>query len=161
MKKSTTANKKAMYAKLRTHSNTSKTGSRDGFMVSLKEIVGLDIIDLVRKCLVEKKVVSFKVARRVALADKEVAHQFNEKRFDNFSDPNTLISHFVEIGNDLDIQGCDALLVNEQAGHNKKVAARHRATLLALGGFEPLYEYRAQVLKDMLASMQEGVAVKA
>ena len=103
--------------------------------MSLNETEGLDIIDLVSKCMKEKKLVSFATARKVALKTEAIANRFGEKF--RQTDCQLLVTAFTTVE-----EGADALLVNAQGCYAPKVAERHQAWL-AKNGYKVTIEAKA------------------
>lgn len=122
MKKPTTAQQKSIYETMEADLATSSKSSRPNFLLSKTDVQKLDIIGLVYHCLETKKLVSFAVARVVALNTPEIADRFSEKGFRQ-ADSSLLIKAFATI-----LEGADALLTNEQGAYASDVlATRHGA----------------------------------
>jgi len=98
---------------------TTKT-SRVNYMVTPEQVQDMDVLDLVRHCLKEKKLVSFGLARKVCIRNFP---EYFGTRFRQ-SDCAILVTIFCTAS-----EGADALLVNAKGQYAPKVADRHQAWL--------------------------------
>lgn len=123
-------------------------------LLQLQDVQGLTLVDVIGKCLDEKKLVSFKVAKAAALATPGVAEGFTAGSFRNVVDIPKLTQMFATV-----VDGADALLVNERGNHSAKVIERHEEWLLE-HGFDAVMTFRLEQRKAELEKLQASVAAQ-
>jgi hypothetical protein len=134
-------------------SSKSSSGKKaNPFLLSLAAVEGLNIVELIIKCVTDGMVVSFSVAKKVAIASG--LEGFNVDKFVNRG-PNSEIDKLTTIFNRVET-GADALLVNAKGEHADKVRERHEVWL-AEHGFTGLLQHRLEQRKAQLEALQASL----